>query len=268
MGQVFHIAHTTTYSLARPVAGLEVMTRLRPPATPSQGPRHVSVTVTPAAESRTAETSGTVERYLFRAPVRDLKVAAQFTVAHTPDGTGDGAAPPGDSEPAAEPEAGHPLIRAWSAETLPERDVALADIRRFADRLHRDFAFDPAATTRATSLVEFFTGCRGVCEDFARLATACLRARGVPVRHVVGYLLPGMGRDSCFGRHAHAWISVWDRQAGWVDLDPTTNLAVPDHHVTLVRGLDRDDTLPVSGRFDGGESVEQRVSVDVSIVRQ
>lgn len=264
--RVFHISHTTTYAFDRPVGGLTLTARLSPPTLASQRPLHADVSVAPAAEERDESGTPGAWKFIIQTPTERLKVTGQTTLAHDPAGSGPVPLPPSGPEPDAEPNALHPLIDAWARETLPDRNLGDGDIRRFADRLHRDFVFDRTATARNTSLLDFFTGCRGVCEDYARLATACLRARGVPVRHVVGYLLPSEGRDSSFGRHAHAWISAWSGDAGWIDLDPTTGLPVPERHVVLVRGFGRDDTLPVSGRFADGEAVGQRVTVDVSIV--
>lgn len=266
MQRTFHISHTTTYDFDRAVSGIDVTARLRPPVHCAQRPVHASVTVVPAVAPVPEEPAETGDRFRITAPLNRLKVIGQSTVVHDPDIADPIPAPPQGAEPPAETDADHPLIVAWAGEVLQQNAPSLDDVRRFIDRLNRDFVFDPAATTRTTGLIDFFTGCRGVCEDFARLATACLRARGIPVRHVVGYLLPRSGQGSTFGRHAHAWISVWYPDVGWVDLDPTTGLTVPDHHITLIRGYDRDDTLPVTGRFAHGESVGQRVSVDVSIV--
>ncbi|MDF1791817.1 MAG: transglutaminase family protein [Thalassobaculaceae bacterium] len=264
--QIFHISHVTTYAFDRPVAGLDLTTRLHPPGLATQRPLHTDVMVTPQAETHEVIGESGARRYRFRAPIERLKVTGQTTLVHDAAGVGGALAAPSAPDPAAEPDAWHPLIAAWADQSLPGPNPGADAVRRFAQRMHRDFVFDRAATTRNTTLFDFFTGCRGVCEDYARLATACLRARGVPVRHVVGYLLPTQGRDSSFGRHAHAWISAWFADTGWIDLDPTTGLTVPERHVTLVRGYDRDDTLPVSGRFADGQSAGQQVSVDVSIV--
>jgi transglutaminase-like putative cysteine protease len=266
--RVFHISHTTTYAFDRPVDGLTLTTRLHPPLLASQRLLHSEVRVTPHADAAPDTGTDGVRTYTIRQPTDRLKVTGQTTLAHAPAGFGPGLPlpPPSDTEPEAEAEAHHPLIADWARETLPETDPDPNDIRRFAARVHRDFVFDRTATSHSSSLIDFFTGCRGVCEDYVRLAIACLRTRGVPVRHVVGYLLPVQDQDSRFGRHAHAWISVWRPGTGWIDLDPTTGLVVPERHVTLARGLGRDDTLPVSGRFADGQCVGQRVSVDVSIV--
>lgn len=263
MRRVFHISHTTAYTFDRMVSGLDVVARLRPPRLGAQDPVHTQIIVSSDTDGRREDDT---DRLAISGPLDRLTVTAQSMVAHDPERPGPQPPPPGGSEPAAEDQAGHPLIVAWSRETLPDTAPTPDDIRRFVDRLRRDFVFDAMATTRTSSLLEFFTGCRGVCEDFARLTIACLRARGVPVRHVVGYLLPHPDQDATFGRHAHAWVSVWYPGTGWIDVDPTTGLAVPEHHVTLVRGYDRDDTLPVSGRLAHGESAGQRVAVDVSIV--
>ena len=263
--RIFHISHTTTYSFTKLTNGLELTTRLRPPMLASQMPLHTQVLVSPDAERFDVPGNVCFDRFVLRTSTDRLKVTGQTTLAHDPSSTSPSIPPPRGPEPKAEAEARHPLIFAWARETLPDSDLSSDDIQRFTGRLHRDFVFDQSATTRKSGLVDFFTGCRGVCEDYARLATACLRARGVPVRYVVGYLLPSEGRGSSFGRKAHAWISCWVPEGGWIDLDPTTGLRVPDRHVTLIRGFDRDDTQPVSGRVTDGQYFEQEVSVDVSI---
>ena len=55
-------------------------------------------------------------------------------------------------------------------------------------RIHRDFRYDPRATTISTSLDDVFRGRAGVCQDFAHLQIACLRSLGLPARYVSGYL--------------------------------------------------------------------------------
>jgi len=48
---------------------------------------------------------------------------------------------------------------------------------------------------------------KGICFDYAALMTGMLRSQGVPCKLVVGYA----------GKAYHAWISVWTKDAGWVD---------------------------------------------------
>ncbi|HRH97790.1 MAG TPA: transglutaminase family protein, partial [Prosthecobacter sp.] len=59
--------------------------------------------------------------------------------------------------------------------------AAAADLCR---RIHREFVFDPKATTISTPLAEVLENKRGVCQDFAHLAIASLRAMGLPARYI------------------------------------------------------------------------------------
>ncbi|MGE0702050.1 MAG: transglutaminase N-terminal domain-containing protein, partial [Hyphomicrobiaceae bacterium] len=101
-------------------------------------------------------------------------------------------------------------------------------------RIFDDFTFDPRATDISTPVAEVLRLKRGVCQDFAHLALACLRAFRVPARYVSGYLLtrPPEGMPRLQGADAsHAWISVWTPDAGWVDFDPTNRLVPGDEHI-------------------------------------
>jgi len=148
---------------------------------------------------------------------------------------------------------------------LPGRPVleAALDLTR---RIHRDFRYDSAATSVSTPVDEVFKLRRGVCQDFAHLQLACLRALALPARYVSGYLLTRAppGKEKLVGSDAsHAWISVWCAEAGWVDLDPTNDRPAGDEHVTLAWGRDYGDISPINGvTFGGGEHVID-VAVDV-----
>ena len=148
---------------------------------------------------------------------------------------------------------------------LPGRPV-LEAVLDLTQRIHRDFCYDSMATGVATTVDEAFRLRRGVCQDFVHVELACLRALAVPARYVSGYLLTRAppGREKLVGSDAsHAWVSVWCADAGWVDLDPTNDIAAGDEHVTLAWGRDYGDISPINGvTFGGGEHVME-VAVDV-----
>lgn len=133
-------------------------------------------------------------------------------------------------------------------------------------RIHREFTFDPEATTIATPVREVLRSRRGVCQDFAHLFIGALRSLGLACRYVSGYILtvPPPGQERLQGADAsHAWVSVWAPPLGWVDLDPTNNLIVSDQHVTLAWGRDFHDVSPMRGVVVGGGAQVVRVGVDV-----
>jgi transglutaminase-like putative cysteine protease len=148
---------------------------------------------------------------------------------------------------------------------LPGRPLLEAALD-LTGRIHREFRYDSTATSVATPVDEVFRMRRGVCQDFAHLELACLRALALPARYVSGYLLTRAppGREKLVGSDAsHAWISVWCPETGWVDIDPTNDSLVGDEHVTLAWGRDYGDISPINGViFGGGEHVIE-VAVDV-----
>ena len=76
----------------------------------------------------------------------------------------------------------------------------------------RGLRLRPGSTSVTTPLAEVFAKRRGVCQDFAHLAIACLRAIGLPARYVSGYLEtdPPPGRPKLTGVDgSHAWLSVF-----------------------------------------------------------
>jgi transglutaminase-like putative cysteine protease len=144
-------------------------------------------------------------------------------------------------------------------------------------RIHRDFRYDPEATTLATPLHEVLEARHGVCQDFAHVMIGALRSLGLAVRYVSGYIrsrpptqegAPEPAEpepaDQLVGADAsHAWVSVFCPRAGWVDFDPTNDVIPSDRHVVLAWGRDYDDVSPLQGVTLGGGL--QTVNVGVSM---
>ncbi len=135
-------------------------------------------------------------------------------------------------------------------------------------KIFKEFTFDPEATTVSTPVLEVLEKKRGVCQDFAHLMIACLRALGLSARYVSGYLLtrPPPGKPRLIGADAsHAWVSVYapGSENDWVDFDPTNNLLPNTEHITLAFGRDFSDISPLRGIILGGGGTEPEVAVTV-----
>ncbi len=133
-------------------------------------------------------------------------------------------------------------------------------------RIFRDFKFDPDFSTVSTPVTEVMRLKRGVCQDFAHLAIACLRSIGLPARYVSGYIetLPPPGKEKLVGVDAsHAWFSIFIPNLGWMDFDPTNNQIPGDQHITIGWGRDYSDITPLKGIILSSGSHKLRVSVDV-----
>jgi transglutaminase-like putative cysteine protease len=147
----------------------------------------------------------------------------------------------------------------------PDQPVTEA-VYDLMERIHHEFEYDPHFTDNATPLEKVLDHKRGVCQDFAHLAIACLRSHGLASRYVSGYLetRSSSGGAKLVGADAsHAWFSVYIPGSGWLDFDPTNNQIPMGRHITLAWGRDYSDVPPLKGILFGGGGHGLKVSVDV-----
>lgn len=134
-------------------------------------------------------------------------------------------------------------------------------------RIHADFSYDPEATTVDTSPKDAFALKRGVCQDFAHVMIVALRSLGIPAGYVSGFLrtIPPAGQQRLEGADAmHAWVRVWcGKSTGWIELDPTNDIAAGSDHIVVAFGRDYSDVAPVIGvlKSYGGQQTIQAVDV-------
>jgi transglutaminase-like putative cysteine protease len=152
----------------------------------------------------------------------------------------------------------------------PNRPI-LEAVLDLTARIYCEFKFDPKATSIATPLDRVLKQRRGVCQDFAHLAIAFMRAMGIPARYVSGYLEtdPPPGKARLAGADAsHAWASFHCQGLGWIDVDPTNNLLPSNRHITVAWGRDYSDVSPIRGVILGSGEHTLKVAVDVIPVHE
>ena len=164
------------------------------------------------------------------------------------------------------PEAGQALATSGRHEPREPR-VAGEAVMALTRRIKADFAYRPGATKVGTSVAEAFEKRHGVCQDFAHVMIAGLRANGIPAAYVSGFLrtLPPPGKPRLHGADAmHAWVMVWlGRETGWVGFDPTNAVVAGSDHIVVAIGRDYSDVSPVAGVLTMTGSQKTRHSVDV-----
>ncbi len=164
-----------------------------------------------------------------------------------------------------------PEFAAYALESFTRGRSMREALMDLTSRIHADFTFDSKVTTVRTPTEEVFRKRRGVCQDFAHLQIACLRSIHLAARYVSGYLrtYPPPGRPRLIGADAsHAWVSAYSRDLGWLDVDPTNNVAPTDGHVTLGWGRDYGDVSPLRGLILGGGGNTLKVEVDIEPVSE
>lgn len=287
---IYRITHSTTYDYRMPVTLCHNVAHLTPRDGPRQRCQETSLIVTPTPaveEARTDYFGNPVIFFTVQEKHQQLVVKAEHATEVDPFEPPDSSQTPpweevrdqlasnrdGDVLDAYQYVFDSPYIRVTPAlhdYALPSfaagRPVLEAG-RDLIARIHREFHYDPKATTLSTTVGEVLAGRRGVCQDFAHLAIGCLRSVGLAARYVSGYLLtrPPEGKQRLVGADAsHAWLAVWcGNHHGWIDLDPTNNLIPSDEHILLGWGRDYDDVSPIKGVILGGGEHQVRVAVDV-----
>jgi transglutaminase-like putative cysteine protease len=164
-----------------------------------------------------------------------------------------------------------PAIAEYARQTVNPgqtvREIAVA----LCARIHKEFAYDAEATTVDSTAKEAFVLKRGVCQDFAHIMIVALRSLGIPAGYVSGFLrtIPPAGKERLEGADAmHAWVKVWCGDAtGYVELDPTNNIAAGSDHIVVGYGRDYSDVAPVIGVLKGYGNQKAVQAVDVVPVK-
>jgi transglutaminase-like putative cysteine protease len=122
----------------------------------------------------------------------------------------------------------------------------------------------PGTTGVHTSALDALREGKGVCQDFAHLTLALLRAMGIPSRYVSGYLHPN--RKAAIGDavdgQSHAWIQAWT--GAWWSYDPTNDKEINEQYVSVAVGRDYADVSPLKGIYSGGGSTDLDVVVEIT----
>lgn len=158
-------------------------------------------------------------------------------------------------------------LHQFALETIAPNDSVLAISQKLCERIYRDFDYDPEATTVDTSTREAFELKRGVCQDFSHIMIGALRSLGIPAGYVSGFLrtIPPEGVERLEGADAmHAWVRIWCGDVmGYIELDPTNNIAVSSDHVVVAYGRDYSDVSPVVGVIKSYGNQDSFQEVDV-----
>lgn len=136
-------------------------------------------------------------------------------------------------------------------ESLPEESLRLKGeepflfMQRMNEWAHHYVNYKTGVTDTQTKLDEILKIREGVCQDYAHLFIACMRANGVPARYVSGYL--DQGHEFTGNAAMHAWAEALLPGTGWIGFDPSNNLLTNIHYIKIGHGLDYRDCMPING---------------------
>lgn len=162
-----------------------------------------------------------------------------------------------------------PALREAAAGLAAGVDDVRSAIQSIAGHVHDRLEYRPGATVVGTPVGDIWAGEGGVCQDFSHLVIALLRSVGVPARYVSGYLYaadPHATDPHDEGEivvQTHAWVEACVPGWGWWAIDPTNRTVVGERHVTIGRGRDYEDVMPLRGVYHG--DTEATLAVEVTM---
>lgn len=273
------LSHRTTYSYASSVDSAHHIAHLRARPFPGQKVTSIGITTQPQpalAVQHVDHFGNLIDIYRIDQPHQrfDIEVRAAIEVKF-PDPPPASETPPWEEVRKALNGEGFPVpveasefvydsplvqtdaaLRAYGAKSFTAGRPILEAARELTRRIKTDFEYHPGATDISTPLHEVFEGKAGVCQDFAHVMIAALRAHGLAAGYVSGYIRTVHSREELALRGAdasHAWVAVWcGEKTGWVHLDPTNDLVASQDHVALAWGRDFSDVSPLRGVILGG----------------
>ena len=275
------IRYVTRFVYPSPVWDSHNTLRARPRTGEHQTATHYSVEVTPAARIHShVDHWGThVDSFGVRAPHDELVVDVRTGV---------------DTLPRPVPEPGIPFdavreqgfrehnwvflhptrhtrwdtdIASVAAETVAGSAGVTEAVEAVVGEVHRRLDYRPGATRVGVDVTEVWGRRAGVCQDFAHLGVAMLRAVGIPARYVSGYFYaadPSVGSSPEGDEitvQTHAWLEAAVPGFGWWAHDPANGLPAGERHVTIGHGRDYDDVTPLRGVYVGDSEHELGVQV-------
>jgi transglutaminase-like putative cysteine protease len=286
----YDVSHRTRFRYAYPVRFARSNLRLEPIDWDGQTVESHDIKVRPGAAFGTPWPSGyavNVTRMLIDRPASEVVIESRFRVRvdrPVPEVREDD---PSTAEVAAAAKASRdlsatapanylfaspmialdPAIADWCAEELdPTRGIVEA-CYALTRRITAEFRYDGTATEADTLPADAFAARSGVCQDFAQIMIAGLRASSIPAAYVSGYLrtIPPAGKPRLVGADAtHAWVLVWcGSKRGWIGFDPTNACAMASDHIVTAIGRDYADVSPIDGIHIGGGRQTIDVEVDV-----
>jgi transglutaminase-like putative cysteine protease len=282
------LSHRTTYTYASTVDSGQHIAHLRARSFPGQTVSSISIETNPVpalAVQHIDHFGNNIDIYRLDKPHHrfDIEVRAAIEVSF-PEPPPAASTPPWEEVRASLIGGGFPVdveasefvhesplvppveeLKAYGARSLTAGRPILEAAREITSRIKKDFQYNPGATDISTPLDQVFAGKAGVCQDFAHVEIAALRAHGLAAAYVSGYIRTVHSKEEIALRGAdasHAWVAVWcGEAAGWVHLDPTNDLVAKEDHVVVAWGRDFSDVSPLRGVILGGDSHSYGVAV-------
>ncbi len=123
------------------------------------------------------------------------------------------------------------------ANAIKTSNDAITEIVEITNWVHQNIVYDAIYSDSIEDSITVLSTRKGVCDEFANLTAALLRARGIPARYVSGYA------NSTLSWDAHAWVEAYVPGYDWIPVDATYGEVgqVDASHVVVSKSKDPED---------------------------
>ena len=139
-------------------------------------------------------------------------------------------------EPTENIESGHESIRTLALNRFPS-DSWLETVAEVTEWTNKNLEYDLAYYPETYSAITTLGTKKGVCDEYAVLSAAILRAKEIPVRIINGISFNSREEQ---GWNNHAWLEAYNPTVGWIPLDSTFGEAGTVDGTHIVRGYSPD----------------------------
>lgn len=156
----------------------------------------------------------------------------------------------------------------WDAPEIQEQESIFDFCLKVNELVYHSMTYDLNNASVEKRLSEVIESSTGVCQDYAHLMIAMLRANNIPARYVSGYLNQGTHYQGSGA--IHAWVEVLIPEVGWIGFDPTNNLLEDHNYIKISHGVDLSECTSLKGvvKSTGGNSTDYNVQVKETQTKQ
>lgn len=134
-------------------------------------------------------------------------------------------------------ESDNTVISAKATEVTKGLKTADAKAEALVRFVSRYLTYDLTSNSRNRGALAGFTTRSGVCSEYAGLFVAMSRAAGVPARLVYGWARSSGLNGALDYKNRHVWAEYYSGEHGWIQVDPTFAIVLPDDQVMYFDGF-------------------------------
>ena len=141
----------------------------------------------------------------------------------------------------------------------------IGSLHKLSEQIRTNVKYIFGSTNYKTSAESAYKIGEGVCQDHTHIFLSLVRKLNLPARYVSGFFIPNKKQPNLA---MHAWAEVWIANLGWVGFDISNGISPDERYVSVGKGFDYNDVVPIKGTIKGMFSEESHSSLKITGINQ